>query len=1371
MPPNRRRLYPQQEQDQLLHIVEKIDQINLKLSSIQSSTSATIVTPMNVDSQESHLAFPSSLATDREMFMTIDSMELSNKDTSNGIVAELGSQTVKGIRFSSRVSANQLLSTTPIQSASAMKRARSRSLQSLSKTTAARQKDSSSRVSARESLSSTTKAGIKELNSSSRVSARTIMSESEKDRLKREDRIQQRARREKENEDDLNALPEKFKDYTNDPQTARAYWYSNLDYQKNPNDAFIPISDQEKTACITEFDSVFSPNLPLYGCAACGVRIILKKDEVVLSFPLAKLYHLSVSKLSDDNPVRIYFVLDGRFYLLHEHFLLKTCSSEPITLNTKAALCSGCHRSCLKKVPSKKDKDNKKQPSVRSVPTLSLAGGIDYGSANRALAVPTSAFEQSTRHLAAKESCVFPASAITAETVDFSIMFVGFLSRWNMVLNDANGRLQIKNGYRHVFHLDKSELVIWAKHLSDYGPPEMRGKFVLESHFDGVETLVDVLLDTANVVADPNALSMEGMASATVPGAPSASILVPEASDKEFLLGPLQPVLVETFDASSEQDESIFSKVLQAIQTEKFGEDVDETEESMDTEEDVDGMEQDIEMIEEDEDNEDDDDSFPGIDVPTSSGATPTSIFSSKPTSQSVNPLSVPSNTTPLIAKQEKKLMGDFGEMDKMMNGSMFHLFLCGWPFGTGPPTISQIRHMLNQASNVFADYPEFDFSGVGKKWRNTPAAMAELTRLLNEGVEARLENAIKNPKSKDAKLLLSEIGPLIASAGEQVWYSEERSKKAYSQMIALLRFFGPTLSYFVTCNPHMDRHLLTYRLCFPVVNNWDDPKGLTFDKIPDSYLNSVRLIDCHPFAYAKSFGLLDQGVREGLLAIPAQKDFDSLSLRPWQLRRRGTQGNTVSEFDALETAKSGSQHRHYKVCTPTLWEFILSLVHDPARNKYIGNTLRLWCEKSGFVQIATMVIGKNSPSSSAKVLGLAMVFIEPPSERSNPFACDPRNIVFQPNIPFDDAQIHTRAPNNSNVLRTFTEVGKNSYFAPTNDVMNVATLAHVNVQLIGREAMGLDAYICDYIVKGDGVELTSLLTLIQEAVEVSKSYPSNAPDSAINPHRQTARVLTRIIGNQSKVKQYQLSLLLSLLDGQNQFNMSHGTRFVWLAEPLEILEGLGATSLPADDDLSVVTEKYVTEMDSTSCYAENVDITFQRQEDGGVVPIRLSQYTNYEHRGDLLQDFNLVEFACLTETIKEKAQETAESVNVDPDAVKKPGLMLALFNHDFNKYTADFDGFQQFFDDLSAETDVVSAGRRRMIINLHEQQYLNSEHRIASRRYNSQLATPFSEYKAYLATHHGGATQSAFEGSRGPSDQPTTADDLNMLARIEKSA
>ncbi|ORY12487.1 hypothetical protein BCR33DRAFT_800476 [Rhizoclosmatium globosum] len=819
------------------------------------------------------------LSTDTQATVNFNPQAVNNRGRQESIdidvsAANLGSQIIDGRRSSSRFASIQPIMPPPIQSATAIKTARSRSLQTntqkvdiqqqntLSRSSARellsaavktenRQQDTLSRSSARKILPAAVQTDTRQQNTESRQTARTALPETEKERIKRVNRNQQRARREKANEGDLDALPEQFQGYTNNPEKARAYWYSNLDYQTDSEKAFTPISDQEKAAAITEFDTVFSPHLPIYGCSSCGIRIILKKDECVSSFPLSEMDHMSVLELPDDNPTRTYFFFEGRFYQLHQQFLLKLSAADPITKDTQVALCTVCHRSCLKKVPIKKDEAGKNKQSVRGIPSLSVRAGIDYGAANRVnlpqlsylgirclctvhlmsgimklvdtrdrlvlknhlVAVPTTAYEQTTQRLLAQKSTVFPPGAITVESLDFGIM----------------------NGYKHIFQLTKAELVMWAHFISDYGPPDVRGKTVVEAHFDGVDGLPDLLLESADVVSDLNALAMEEMATTTVPGAPSSTILVPETSATEFVLGPLQSVLVETFDASAEQDESIFAKVLKAIRK--------ENEEDSDEEEGIVGMGDQSNADEMDED-------------------------------------------------------GFIPEIEPNLDEQMSE------PNPTIPPPIDPALNAAptanTPASNVFADYPEFGFffghlqlqlqtfRGVGNKWRSTPAAMAELTRLLNEGMEAHLENAVNHPKSKDAKLLLSEIGPLIASAGEQVWFSEQRSKKAYSEMIAYVRFFGPTMSYFVTCNPHMDRHLLTYRLCYPVENNWNDPTGLEFNGVPDAFLDRVRLIDRHPMAYAKSFGLLDQAVSDGLLAVPAQKDFDSFSLKPWHLRRRG---------------------------------------------------------------------------------------------------------------------------------------------------------------------------------------------------------------------------------------------------------------------------------------------------------------------------------------------------------------------------------------------------------------------------------------------------------------------------------------------------
>jgi hypothetical protein len=276
-------------------------------------------------------------------------------------------------------------------------------------------------------------------------------------------------------------------------------------------------------------------------------------------------------------------------------------------------------------------------------------------------------------------------------------------------------------------------------------------------------------------------------------------------------------------------------------------------------------------------------------------------------------------------------------------------------------------------------------------------------------------------------------------------------------------------------------------------------------------------------------------------------------------------------------------------------------------------------------VKIRLVVSAAPPPDDDRRIL--ALVFTRP-SSRAAPLrtfsglaeaAADIENAAPLPGFHADDDPLD-----------------RNSWFVDSSQIVTVVTYAQNNWQLISEEGMGGDAYIAKYLVKTE-IDLAQSLSLLLDAIRVSKQRPSVAPDAATNEARPTLRVLQRLINNHTRSVEIPITLCLSSLLGMAQFSSSHHCKSIWLASAVAFvrrqlqLPGPGqenneddadAEQAPAargasDDDL-----EWEAELDETAAGDA------ARDQAGN--PVIVIQAVDYAYRDARLADLNLLEFACL---------------------------------------------------------------------------------------------------------------------------------------------
>lgn len=111
---------------------------------------------------------------------------------------------------------------------------------------------------------------------------------------------------------------------------------------------------------------------------------------------------------------------------------------------------------------------------------------------------------------------------------------------------------------------------------------------------------------------------------------------------------------------------------------------------------------------------------------------------------------------------------------------------------------------------------------GVTRIWRRSPELFRRTQDLLSDpGILRRLDLALANPDSEDARALFRQISPLMISASSRVQFaSPGANSSALGQLKNLSRVARG--GFFVTINPTLHDSPLVLRLGSPILTNSD---------------------------------------------------------------------------------------------------------------------------------------------------------------------------------------------------------------------------------------------------------------------------------------------------------------------------------------------------------------------------------------------------------------------------------------------------------------------------------------------------------------------------------------------------------------------
>ena len=303
-------------------------------------------------------------------------------------------------------------------------------------------------------------------------------------------------------------------------------------------------------------------------------------------------------------------------------------------------------------------------------------------------------------------------------------------------------------------------------------------------------------------------------------------------------------------------------------------------------------------------------------------------------------------------------LMNAYTNFGDIMNASFPTLF----PLGCNLDKLFRddfVKYLLQHSSNRFSSNVDFNFymfnlrsrvlvnRGVYARLLNKCSALEEFRKLLEEDdLMAKLDEAIKYPKSTVAGDLLKKVGPLMILSGGRVPYGNTgSSEKALTEMIALHRFYG-CWGWFFTVNPVMHDMVLPLRMGKVIENNWEDPTGILFVPPSDSE-ERRKMMEVNVIGATTGYIRCHCAIMERLLCAPdvrkpSQDILLSTALPPnlgveGKFRKRGVLGPVSSIYTAHEVSNAGNQHSHSEVSSPFNWQNYNTLAEFNDMNVCIG--------------------------------------------------------------------------------------------------------------------------------------------------------------------------------------------------------------------------------------------------------------------------------------------------------------------------------------------------------------------------------------------------------------------------------------------------
>jgi hypothetical protein len=206
-------------------------------------------------------------------------------------------------------------------------------------------------------------------------------------------------------------------------------------------------------------------------------------------------------------------------------------------------------------------------------------------------------------------------------------------------------------------------------------------------------------------------------------------------------------------------------------------------------------------------------------------------------------------NVPTIIAKRISETpLNEFTQNHTIFLNAFPHLFLFGKKIPYyGTLSKSFIDFLLHQRSGAFVKDKKFLFlvgnqlvrsiniRAVNLKAINKPDKIIEIGQLsVDEEFQKKLNEGMKDPKSKSAKYVLSKFDKLVRSMNNNVPFSSSSKAKYISIIYAMVQIYSCPNTFFTFAMD--DKHnTLSLRLCFPTNNG-----NSSFPAVDDNFLESL---------------------------------------------------------------------------------------------------------------------------------------------------------------------------------------------------------------------------------------------------------------------------------------------------------------------------------------------------------------------------------------------------------------------------------------------------------------------------------------------------------------------------------------------------
>ena len=291
--------------------------------------------------------------------------------------------------------------------------------------------------------------------------------------------------------------------------------------------------------------------------------------------------------------------------------------------------------------------------------------------------------------------------------------------------------------------------------------------------------------------------------------------------------------------------------------------------------------------------------------------------------------------------------INDFLNNDFILCAGFPHVFMTGQLYDTkqGSFTDKQRKHLLNQYNNIPAQCIELLFFLFNQGLRHEHArnvcaavrthstAFKEFSKLTNsDAFQDKLKNAVKDPKSDDAKYVLNKVTPVLRFSGKHNTYSPILMNRLRTIVYAMTQRYGPA-SWFLTVAPHDINNLTVWRLSFIVssnkkfpsvvddsffsdasINNDDYDDNIEFELKP-SYFNRLKVVSENPVASTIEFMRVMKNILESLIKTKIESGFGEWKLVrksvPYTKNKKGCFGYTMGFAMKPEVNGKKTYHAH----------------------------------------------------------------------------------------------------------------------------------------------------------------------------------------------------------------------------------------------------------------------------------------------------------------------------------------------------------------------------------------------------------------------------------------------------------------------------